>query len=91
MAKEIIRTVDDKIQNEFGAAAFDLVEMKDVATFDGLTRELEIEERFGTMIDKCLKQLLFLKGLKSISIESSAVRPSTSAPLQLVSGSSRGA
>jgi hypothetical protein len=79
-----------KIQNEFGSAAFDLVEMKLVATFDSLTRELDIEERFGTMIDKCLKRLLFLKGIKSIAIASSAVRPSASAPLQLVSGSSRG-
>lgn len=65
--------------------AYELVEVGKAATFDGLTETLEIEERFGAMIDKYLKQLLFLRGLKSVSTSS------TAAPRQLPPGSSRAA
>jgi hypothetical protein len=37
-----------------------------MATFEGLMREWEVEERLGAMIDRCLKRLLFVRGLKSL-------------------------
>ena len=43
--------------------------------YDDLNKDLEIEDRFGVLIDKCLKRLLFLRGLKSISSTSPAPPP----------------
>ena len=57
---------NEQAQTELGAA-LELVEAGDVATTDYLLEELSIIERLGHMIDRCLKQLLFVKGLKSIS------------------------
>jgi hypothetical protein len=37
------------------------------ATEDRLTSEIETRARLDEMIDKCLKRLLFLRGLKSVS------------------------
>jgi hypothetical protein len=34
---------------------------------DAFVRELEIRERLDQLIDRCLKRLLFIKGLKSVS------------------------
>ena len=42
-------------------------------TIDRLSKDLEIEERIDGMIDKCLKRLLFLRGLKSLPV--AAPRP----------------
>jgi hypothetical protein len=39
-------------------------------------KELDVEERLDAMIDKLIKRLLFLRGLKSIT--SSAANPSPS-------------
>jgi hypothetical protein len=36
---------------------------------------LAVEERLDTMIDRCLKRLLFLRGLKSIAPAKSASSP----------------
>ena len=41
--------------------------MHKIATLEGLMREWEVEERLGAMIDKCLKRLLFVRGLKSLN------------------------
>jgi hypothetical protein len=73
------------IQKEPGFVS-DLVEVGEAATFGGLTTDMELEEKFGSMIDKCLKRLLFLRGLKSISIPSVS-----SAPKQLGANSSKAA
>jgi len=51
---------------------FRLVEIGDTATVEGLLRDLDIEERLNALIDKGLKRLLFLRGLKSISPVSSS-------------------
>lgn len=52
-----------------------LVEMGEEATFDRLLKHLEVQERLDAMIDKCLKRLLFVRGLKSISLASTSVTP----------------
>jgi hypothetical protein len=51
---------------------FELVEIGEAATFDGLTKELEIQERLDAGINRCLKQLLMVRGVKSVA----AVPPS---------------
>jgi hypothetical protein len=36
--------------------------------WDGyLSRSLDLEDRLGAMIDRCLKRLLFARGVKSVS------------------------
>jgi len=67
--------ITDEVRKELGEDS-GLVEIGDTATVEGLARDLEIEERLDAMIDKCLKRLLFLRGLKSLQPVSS------SAPLQ---------
>lgn len=49
---------------------YDLVEMGEAATIEGLTRELEVQDRLDGMIERCLKRLLMTRGLKSMSIRS---------------------
>ena len=41
-------------------------ELGDAATIDRLLQDLAVEERLDAMIDKCLKRLLYLRGLKSL-------------------------
>jgi hypothetical protein len=60
------RVAEDRGRKELGDI-YELEEIGEAATFDGLTKELDIKERLDTLIDRCLKRLLFLRGLKSIS------------------------
>jgi hypothetical protein len=64
---------------------FALVEMGEEATVDRLMKDLEVQDRLDGMIDKCLKRLLFLRGLKSISNAPAA------APREPIAGRSRAA
>jgi hypothetical protein len=54
---------------------YDLVEMGEAATIEGLTRELEVQDRLDGMIERCLKRLLMARGLKSMSIRSPSAPP----------------
>jgi hypothetical protein len=60
-----------KAQTEVGDL-YKLVEVGAAATFDGLRAELAIREQLDAIIDKCLKRLLFVRGLKSLSAPSPA-------------------
>jgi hypothetical protein len=73
--EEAIQAAKDQARKEFGAT-FDLVEIGDTATIDGLMNDLAVQDRLDAMLDKCLKRLLFLRGLKSLSATpSSAPKP----------------
>jgi hypothetical protein len=52
-----------------------LVEIGESATMEGLMADLTVRDRLDGMIDRCLKRLLFLRGLKSISGASSSGEP----------------
>jgi ATP phosphoribosyltransferase regulatory subunit HisZ len=54
---------------------FELVEIGDAATFDGLKKELDINERLDAAIARCLKQLLLVRGVKSISAAPPSASP----------------
>jgi hypothetical protein len=57
------------------------VEMGDIATLEQMFKDFEVEQRIDAMIEKLLKQLLFVKGLKSLpSANSSASLPRIPAP-----------
>ena len=72
--EENLRIAEDCARDELGAI-YKLVELGQAATFDGLAKELEVEERLDALIDRCLKRLLHLRGLKSISAAPSSTSP----------------
>jgi hypothetical protein len=82
--EKAIRAADDIARNELGDM-YELAKMADTATVACLMEDLAVEERLDAAIDKCLKRLLLVKGLKSISVSSS------SAPLNRITGPSEAA
>jgi hypothetical protein len=54
---------------------YDLVEMGDEATVDRLMKDLEVQEQLDGMIDRCIKRLLMVRGLKSMMIGSASTSP----------------
>ncbi len=81
---EKLRAAEIQAREELGEL-YGLVEMGEEATVDYLMRDLEVQDRLDAMIDKCLKRLLFLRGLKSIS------SASASSPRERLSGPSKAA
>jgi hypothetical protein len=82
---EAMRAAEHQAREELGDT-YKLVEIGETATFDRLEKDLAIEERLDSVIDRCLKRLLFLRGLKSISTASSS-----SAPQRRIAGPGRAA
>ena len=56
-----------------------LVEMGEEATLGRLMKELEVQDRLDAAIDRCIKRLLLVRGLKSMSIGSN-LAPQQSLP-----------
>jgi hypothetical protein len=52
-----------------------LVEMGEAATVDRLRQELDVQERLDALIDRCIKRLLLVRGLKSMSIGTTSAAP----------------
>jgi hypothetical protein len=65
------KEADEKAERELGPA-LELIEIGDVATPDHLLMELALIDRLDGMIARCLKQLLLVRGVKSISLSTSA-------------------
>jgi hypothetical protein len=65
------KAADEEARTELGAA-IELVEIGEVSTIDYLEKELSIIERLDAMIDRCLKSLLYVRGIKSMSSSSSS-------------------
>ncbi|HTE75606.1 MAG TPA: hypothetical protein VK653_02565 [Xanthobacteraceae bacterium] len=62
------REVEEKqIRREMGDAPFELARISHVTTTGYLMHELSIIDRIDAMIDRCLKRLLLVRGVKSIS------------------------
>jgi hypothetical protein len=57
--------------------AVELVEGWKVAVLSRLLKELDVEERLDAMIDRLLKRLLFVRGLKSITSSGVMASPSS--------------
>jgi plasmid maintenance system antidote protein VapI len=60
-----------------GRLLLELVEGWKVAVLSRLLKELGVEERLDAMIDRLLKRLLFVRGLKSITSSEVMVTPSS--------------
>jgi hypothetical protein len=65
---------ETQARNELGEL-YALVEMGEEATVDRLMKELEVQERLDAMIDRCIKRLLLVRGLKSMSIGTTSAAP----------------
>jgi hypothetical protein len=68
------QAAEEQVQKELGPI-LQLVEIEEAATFDGLEEELAIKERLDSLIAKCIKQLLQVKGVKSMWAGSFSVSP----------------
>lgn len=67
---------EEQARKELGKSVWELVEMDDDVTIDRLLSELSVVDRLDGMIDRCIKRLLLVRGLKSISSsESKASSP----------------
>ena len=73
-AKQEMLVAQDRLRKELGGT-FEFIEIGDAATFDGLTKELETKEHLNALIEKCLKRLLLVRGLKSVSTAPSSAPP----------------
>ena len=60
-----MQAAEDQARKDLGAS-YELVEIGEVATVDRLLQDLAVVERLDAIVDKCLKRLLFLRGLKSL-------------------------
>jgi hypothetical protein len=59
------QAADELARAELGED-YELAKIAEVATVDHLLRNLAVQDRLDAMIDKCLKRLLFVRGLKSL-------------------------
>jgi hypothetical protein len=66
---ELDEKVEQQSREELGEA-YELVELEDLLTHEYLTDELHLIDRLDGMIDRSLKRLLMVRGLKSISVTS---------------------
>src|SRR5262249_24964652 len=64
----------DQTREELGEE-YELVEIGETATVDRLLEDLQVEEKLDATIDKRLKRLLFLRGVKSLSLAASSASP----------------
>jgi len=78
--REGYRAAKEQAQQELGDT-YELIDIGEPATIKGLMDELDIKERLDSFISKCLKQLLMVRGVKSLSAASSSVpTPQISGP-----------
>ena len=66
-------SADDK--EEAATTVRAINDITQMATLNGLLKALEVQDRLDAMIDRCLKRLLFLRGLKSIAPPDSSASP----------------
>jgi hypothetical protein len=78
--REGYRAAKEQAQQELGDT-YELIDIGEPATIKGLMDELDIKERLDSLISKSLKQLLMIRGVKSLSATSSSVpTPQISGP-----------
>jgi hypothetical protein len=78
--QEAYRAAEQQARQELGGI-YTLIDIGEPATIEGLMKELGIKERLDGLISKCLKQLLMVRGVKSLSSASSSVAtPQISGP-----------
>ena len=64
--QEASRAADQQARQELGDI-HQLIDIGEPATIVGLMKELDVKERLGGIINRCHKQLLMVRGVKSLS------------------------
>ena len=64
--QEAYRVADEQARQELGDIHH-LIEIGEPATIDGLMKEMNVIERLDGMINRCIKRLLMVRGVKSLS------------------------
>jgi hypothetical protein len=68
---------EDAVAKQHSKMAEEVFEIARMAALNRLVKELSVAERLDAMIDRCLKRLLFLRGIKSLAPSTnSAASPS---------------
>jgi hypothetical protein len=80
-----VKDADRRAREELGEA-YELAEIGEPTMVDRLLQDLGVEERLDASIDKCLKRLLFLRGLKSLPTASISDPPQPIAKPQRIPG-----
>jgi hypothetical protein len=62
-------------EKESRKSSMDFLEVASKVALDRLMKELELEERLDTMIERLIKRLMYLKGLKSIMSSTAITSP----------------
>jgi hypothetical protein len=78
--EEIVMEAAEKQARKELGEKYALVEIREAVTIDRLLQDLAIEERLDAMIDRCLKRLIHLRGLKSLSPLSPPLQPAPATP-----------
>ena len=73
-SEEDRRAALDEARRELGHL-YELTEIGHVATFDGLDQELDIRERLDLAVARSIKQLLMVRGIKSLSADAQLSPP----------------
>ena len=68
---EEAQIADEQARQELGDI-HQLIDVGAAATIDGLMKELDVIERLDGMINRCLKRLLIIRGVKSLSSAASS-------------------
>jgi hypothetical protein len=68
--REGYRIAEEQARQELGDI-YELIDIGEPTTIKGLMAELDVKERLDSSINKCLKQLLTVRGIKSLSSSSS--------------------
>ena len=83
-----MQAAEDQAREELGEK-YELVEVGEAATVARLLQDFGVEERLDSMIDKGLKRLLFLRGVKSLSTAPSSAPPQPAAGTPRILGPKR--
>jgi hypothetical protein len=67
--REATRMAKSQVRQELGEIC-NLMDIGELATIEGLMNELNVSERLDGLIEKCLKRLLMVRGVKSLSLTS---------------------
>ena len=70
--EERCRAANQQAHQELGELHA-LIDIGEPAEIEGLMKELDIKERLDSSIDRCLKRLLMVRGVKSLSLASAPV------------------
>jgi hypothetical protein len=65
------KLAEEQARKELGSTTYELIEIGATSTVEEMLKELDVHDRLDAMIGGCLKQLLHVRGLKSMSIASS--------------------